>query len=305
MIKIINFHEINDPKWFEETIQLLLSMYSPCKMEDIQRFYKGEKIKENSFFITVDDGCLTDYTIIYPILKKYNLQAAIFVSPYILKSETNFWFQEMEGYNENYVRQIISKKFNISIEFMKDFYLYSMLKNMKISDILDIISIYKTENQISSRPRRNMNISELKELNNSGHFLIGAHTLNHPILANESDDIAYNEINQSINELSDILNQPIKLFAYPNGVFKTDYGKREINLLENTSIDYAFSFTYKKLNRKDLLYNIPRFGLSHGSTSKLKKKLIVGEYWENLKNLLFNNETKHRKQIKQQIDFLK
>ena len=217
MAKIINFHEITHPEWFEDTIKLLLSMYSPCKMEDIQNFYQGGKIDPHSFFITVDDGCLTDYTIIYPVLKKYNLQAAIFVSPYIAKTGNNFWFQEIQGYDKEKLQEIIADKFNLKKELIQDFYPSAMLKNMQMDDILEIIDIYQKKHREPKKNRKNMNVSELLELSNSRHFIIGAHTQTHPILANETDENSKKQIMDSITELSDILNQPVELFAYPNG----------------------------------------------------------------------------------------
>lgn len=302
MAKIINFHEIKNPKWFEETLTILKKIYPKGTLQDVENFYKGDR--KNFFHITVDDGDLSNYHTIYPCIKKLDLTASIFVSPYITKTGKNFWFQEIEGYNQDYLREIIAQKFNLNKKDLQKFFVSSMLKNMRIDDIEEIINIYKTKHNPAPKPRKNMNISELKELHHSGLFDIGAHTMRHPILANETDADVKKQIEDSISELSDILNTEIRHFAYPNGDSSIDFGNRETNILKNTSIKYAYTFDYRKLRSTDDLYLIPRFGLNRGTSSYIKNRMIMGEFWEKIKTTLFNTETKHRNEIKKHFDFL-
>lgn len=260
MAKIINFHEIRDPKWFEETLITLKKMYPVGTLQDVENFYNGEQ--KNFFHITVDDGDLSNYHTIYPCLKKLGLTATIFVSPYIAKTGKNFWFQEIEGYNDDFLRQIIADKFSIDKKLLEQFYVGSILKNMRLNDIEEIISIYQKKHNVEPKPRRNMNVSEL----------------------------------------SDILNTEITHFAYPNGDSRIDFGQREIEILKNTSIKYAYSFDFKKLRMSDDRYSIPRFG----NPSYIKRKMMYSEVWENIKRYLgLHSETKHRNDIKKQVSFLK
>lgn len=304
MAKIINFHEIRDPKWFEETLITLKNMYPVGTLQDVENFYSGEQ--KNFFHITIDDGDLSNYHTIYPCLKKLGLTATIFVSPHIAKTGKNFWFQEIEGYNDDFLRQIIADKFNLDKKILEHFYVGSMLKNMRLEDIEEIIQIYQKKHNVEPKPRRNMNVSELQELQHSGVFNIGAHTMTHPILANETSSDAQWQIENSVSELSDILNTEITHFAYPNGDSRIDFGQREIEILKNTSIKYAYSFDFKKLRMSDDRYSIPRFGLYHGNPSYIKRKMMYSEVWENIKRYMgLHSETKHRNDIKKQVDFLK
>lgn len=302
MAKIINFHEIKDPKWFEQTLVVLANMYPKGTIQDVENFYNGDT--KNFFHITVDDGDLSNYHTIYPCIKKLGLTASIFVSPFSAKTGKNFWFQEIEGYKDEYLREIIAQKFNLNKNDLQKFYVSSMLKNMRIEDIEEIISTYKAKHNPSPKPRKNMNVAELKELHRTGLFNIGAHTMSHPILANETDSGARWQIENSILELSDILDTEVKHFAYPNGDRSIDFGNREIDILKNTSVEYAYTFDFKKLRASDNLYLIPRFGLNRGNPSYVKRRMLMGELWEQIKTSLFNTETKHRQEIKNFFDFL-
>ena len=95
MIKIINFHELHDSHWFDSVVRLLKAKYNMISAQDMyDYFYKGKRLK-NACLITVDDGHETSYSVIYPILKKYNVPAIFFVSPYAAVNSDNymFWFQ--------------------------------------------------------------------------------------------------------------------------------------------------------------------------------------------------------------------
>lgn len=65
--------------------------------------------------------------------------------------------------------------------------------------------------------RRTMTTDELKSLRADGHT-IGAHTHTHPVLSRLSLDKAKLEIRKSQEILQDILEEPIRHFAYPYGL---------------------------------------------------------------------------------------
>ncbi|TYR78259.1 polysaccharide deacetylase family protein [Priestia megaterium] len=70
---------------------------------------------------------------------------------------------------------------------------------------------------INSNPRMNfMNYSDIKQLMNKNH-VIGAHTLTHPNLSLLSNQEVIIEIENSIENLSELLDCEIMHFAYPYG----------------------------------------------------------------------------------------
>lgn len=69
------------PELFEKHIQTLLNQgYNPVSLSDYYAFVIGNKtLPDNPIVITFDDGYLSNYEVAFPILKKYNVPAAIFI----------------------------------------------------------------------------------------------------------------------------------------------------------------------------------------------------------------------------------
>ena len=69
------------PELFEKHIETLLNQgYNPVKMSDYYSFMLGSKsLPDNPIIITFDDGYLSNYEIAFPVLKKYNIPATIFI----------------------------------------------------------------------------------------------------------------------------------------------------------------------------------------------------------------------------------
>jgi len=75
-------------------ILLLKSKYSLVDLNFFENLNNYKK-KKGFCHITFDDGDKTFYTVAYPILKKHNVPATLFVSPKIVVKQENFWFQEI------------------------------------------------------------------------------------------------------------------------------------------------------------------------------------------------------------------
>ena len=298
MPKIINFHDIYDPQWFRDTIEVILESYEIVPFSTIKDFYNGKKINPKAVHLTIDDGHISTYTIIYPILKELGLTASIFVSPKIIKNQTNFWYAECGDYETEQLKECIAEVLEISKEKLANFYPISVMKTLSLATNWEIIKTYQNKFNIPTKSCQYITVEQLLELEHSGIFTIGAHTMNHPILANESNIISEKEIKDSITELSELLCRNVESFAYPNGSKGLDFGKREIDILKQCNINYAFSFEFKNLNLSDNLLTVPRYGLYHGDKNFIRKKLKFGAIWEPFKKVVFNNEDKHRKLIK-------
>ena len=105
---IIIFHAIKDPIWFEGVILLLKANY---RLLDLGFFENSNNYREKKGFchVTFDDGDKTFHNVVYPILKKHDVPATIFVSPKIAIKQENFWFQEVENYDKDAMARILSR----------------------------------------------------------------------------------------------------------------------------------------------------------------------------------------------------
>lgn len=76
-----NFNYINTPESFEENIKVLLeNEYTFISIKELNDIINGKMdLPKKPILINMDDGYYSNYEYIYPILKKYNVKAAIFV----------------------------------------------------------------------------------------------------------------------------------------------------------------------------------------------------------------------------------
>lgn len=72
---------ITTPQRFETDIQYLLAEgYTFISLTDLYAFHQGNRaLPKKTVILTFDDGYESNYTLIYPILKKYEIPATIFV----------------------------------------------------------------------------------------------------------------------------------------------------------------------------------------------------------------------------------
>jgi peptidoglycan/xylan/chitin deacetylase (PgdA/CDA1 family) len=270
---ILNFHAIKDPKWFEHILKIIQYLYHPVSYEDIENYYRNGKTLKHACHITFDDGHISFYETVFPLLKQYNIPASIFVSPKVITERTNFWFQEISDYDFNVLNKLVNKRLGITDD---DSPVKAKLKSLQIKEIWEIIYAYQEQTQTPPKSCMNMNIQQIKEVHQSGLVHIGAHTLTHPILKNENDDSVQYEIGNSISELSKLLDMPIHSFAYPNGKPGFDFGEREMNILKQHDIRLAFTTEERTLRINDNLMSVPRSGFEGGSTPYIYVKLMSG-----------------------------
>jgi peptidoglycan/xylan/chitin deacetylase (PgdA/CDA1 family) len=280
---VINFHAVHDAEWMERVLCLLTRTYTIVSLGELEQFYYQGRILKNSCHLTFDDGDLTFFECVYPLLKKHGIPASIYVSPLQARNNGNFWFQEIRGYDPLILCQLTKRVIYATSLDLNSSNVYAYMKNLSLHQIWDIIEEYKKETQTQAKPRQNMNLEELMDIYSNGLVEIGAHTQNHPILANEKDSVSEYEIQSSIKELGDMFGKEIKYFAYPNGIPGLDFGSREIELLKQAGVRMAFSTHVKHFSLKDNVFSIPRNGLSRGGNTFMLMKLIFGGGWEVIK----------------------
>lgn len=223
---------------FEQKLRKLMCKYKMVSYSDMKRYLDGEYVLQNSCHLTCDDGWLSTYHNVMPIIKKYNVPISVFVSPDRCRNGKNYWFNALDILDKEHIKTQIFNRGLFKKEAM--FYPVEMLlKALKIEQIEEILTECAKNDGVSLEGRNIINIHELRDMDSSGLVNFGAHTINHPILANETDEVCLSEIRNSVIELEDILQKKVTSFAYPNGVKVLDFGSREMSILEECGITDA------------------------------------------------------------------
>lgn len=302
MNRTLNFHQVRNSRWFDNVICWLKSRYSFTSGEILEE-KSGNSGLGNTCQLTFDDGDISFYNIILPVLRKHKIPAILFVSPKICRDRSNYWFQEINAFDRYSLRNVISSITGIPISSLLKVSAESVLKSMPVHRITEVIKESRRRLPYSFVPSQNINILQLKEIDNSGLVTVGAHTMNHPILKNESDDHSNYEISRSVSLLSEILDHQIRYFAYPNGIPDMDFTDREKKYLAGIGTILCFKNEANSGGAYDHL-NLPRIAISDSESIRLiGLKMRIGGIWDTLKKMNPEGEYSERKKLSQMIQF--
>ncbi len=136
-IPIFVFHTIS-PNIFEEQLKYILkNNYNTLSINEYYNIIIGKsRFKENSILLTCDDGRLSFWQYAFPLLKKYNLKATLFIIPGITEESKN-----LRKNLENVWKKEISNSSLLQInQDDRLFCNWKELKNMYDSNLIDIES---------------------------------------------------------------------------------------------------------------------------------------------------------------------
>ena len=231
-LKIIAYHRVH-PLYFEEQMNYLNKNYKVISLrEAITKINNKEEIK-NTVVITFDDGYVNNYLYAYPILKKLNLPATIYVtSEFIDKHKFTWWDKSIH--------------YSLGMEYNNE------LKKMKIEDMNYIIDQKIKKLNINRRevPLKYhfMNWKQLRKIQDV--FEIGGHTIKHQILTNLTLEEAEKEIKQSKKLIENKIRRKIITFAYPNG----NYNENIQSIVKKSGYINAVSYNAGNIKDKFALY---------------------------------------------------
>lgn len=246
---VVTYHKIHDRFNFEKQIHFFVRNFNVLSLDAFIEIGKGDNgFAKNDVLITFDDGDYTVYENAFPILKKYNCPAVLFVITSVIGTNEPFWWDEIAELDKgnNKVKQV---------------------KKVSNQERLDYLKVLRTK----SKPihYRQLTVDELKEME-SHKIAICNHTHNHPLLDQCNDDEVRKEF--ELSKLFLISNgfKHYNVFAYPNGNFNS----RVEAIMVESDISCAFLFDHQ-LNKKQINpHQISRLSVND-KTPLWKLRLIV------------------------------
>jgi peptidoglycan/xylan/chitin deacetylase (PgdA/CDA1 family) len=237
------------PPEFDREMKYLRRNYNIISADELSTALSDlNSLPPNTAVVTIDDGYKDVYVNAYPILKKYNIPATVFLATGHIGTGKLFWWDkvgyiiwktgldtldlgELGIYHLNstgtrlQVAKIIEKKLKLMPDEQKNESINTLVKLSRV----DIPSNFGSE--------LIMSWDEIKEMNRNG-IKFGAHTVNHPILARLPLEAARKEIIDSKKHIENELGQEIVTFCYPNGE-PNDLNDDIEKILENSGFKCA------------------------------------------------------------------
>tara|TARA_B100000686_G_C16691219_1_gene917699 strand:+ start:182 stop:1186 length:1005 start_codon:yes stop_codon:yes gene_type:complete len=251
---------------FEQQIKFLKENYKIIEPKDLLEIKKFEK-KDKLIVITFDDGYLDNLINALPILKKYQVKATIFVTTGFINDKNIPWWIELWNVlnsTQNFSLKSLDKDLS-SINANKK-KIYDLLSKkffyLKTSSQSELMKEIKKENNYIEKKNKNrifLNEEEIKLLSEIPLISLGAHTHMHENLNILNYNESEKEIKNSKNELENIINKSVDIFAYPYGRINT-FGDKEIEILKESKFKLAFTTKFENYKNQSN-YLIPRMSL--------------------------------------------
>jgi peptidoglycan/xylan/chitin deacetylase (PgdA/CDA1 family) len=251
---------------FDGIVDVLARTFAVLPLDEAVTRLEANALPRGALAVTFDDGYRDNLDVAAPILAAHGVPATVFVSTGFLEGGWMFNDRVIEACK---VTRCTSAPFpslraeplDLSTVDARVAAAHAIHDNAKYLEFdARLAAVADFEDRLGVRPGHGPMLDEdgIRRLRASG-VSIGAHTVDHPILANLDDSAARAQIHRSRERLSDILREPVTQFAYPNGQPGRDYGQAHVAMVKEAGFRCAVSTAPCTARPGMDRYELPRF----------------------------------------------
>ncbi|TWI63020.1 polysaccharide deacetylase [Pseudoduganella lurida] len=254
-----------DAAAFSAQLGMLKACCTVLPLPEAVRCMKAGTLPPRAAAITFDDGYADNATVALPILRRHGLHATFFVATGFLdggrmwndsvyevvrRAPHDVLDASMLGLGTHPLHTLADRRRAIPALIGQLKYLPLAERHDKVARLVALAGVPLPDDLM-------MTTAQVQGLHAAG-MAIGAHTINHPILARLSDAAARDEIAHGKLALEDLVGAPVTLLAYPNGRPGEDYDARHVAMARELRFEGAVSTSWGSRRRPDL-FQLPRF----------------------------------------------
>jgi peptidoglycan/xylan/chitin deacetylase (PgdA/CDA1 family) len=233
--------------------------------EAIERLYAGT-IPARALAITFDDGYADNEQHAAPILANLGLSATFFIATGFIGSGCMWNDQVIEAIRRMRAPELDLRPHGLPVHALNT----DAQRRQAVGVVLTAIKHLEPDRRQSIAdaigalagferpPALMMSGDQVRALRARG-MDIGAHTVTHPILTRLGADAARDEMARSKRDLEQLLGEPVRLFAYPNGVPGQDYGPEHATMARECGFAAAVSTAWGAASTTSDRFQLPRF----------------------------------------------
>ena len=262
-----------DAARFDELLGWVKSWFHVLPLDEAARRLQEGSLPARAAALSFDDGYADNHDVALPLLQKHGLPCSFFVATGFLDGG-RMW-------NDTLIEAVrLSDKAVLDLRGLQDGrgedlgqhalggtagrraalgQLIERVKYLPPEPRVACVNAIAARAEVSPPDDLMMSSQQVRALRRAG-MQIGAHTVNHPILAKLDAQQAADEMGRSRDVLQALLGEKVGLFAYPNGRPGTDY-LPEVHpaLARELGFDAAVSTRWAAARRTDDVFQIPRF----------------------------------------------
>jgi peptidoglycan/xylan/chitin deacetylase (PgdA/CDA1 family) len=255
-----------DSAEFDHDLRRIGAMFNVIALRDAVRHSAAGTLPPRAACITFDDGYADNAEVALPVLQRHKLPATFFVATGFLNGGRMWNDSVIEMVRRAPDGALDFSTFGLGIHPVTTVAqrqaaikaLIGQLKYLPMGERLDMVNRLVDAVGIALPTNLMMTSSQVRQLHQSG-MSIGAHTVNHPILASIDLTTARAEISQGKHALEEMIGAPVPLFAYPNGKPDADYRAEHVALVKDLGFEGAVSTAWGACKGAPDVFQLPRF----------------------------------------------
>jgi peptidoglycan/xylan/chitin deacetylase (PgdA/CDA1 family) len=235
------------PEHFEEHLAVL-EKFRPGRLRQLT-----DSMLPRSVAVTFDDGYADNLHCAARLLQKHDIPATFFLTSGYLGGHEEFWWDELE-------RRLASTAPGADHAWLPVYYkLYDVLQPLADTERRRILGeIGPAESFGCAREsHRVLTMDELSELAGMALFEIGAHTVTHPRLAEQTPQEQLAEMRESKRFLESAVGRNIDSFSYPFGG-RGHYSAESVEMAREAGFSEACTTTPGVVDRNSDRFELPR-----------------------------------------------
>jgi len=251
---------------FEHRMRWINANFDVLALGEAVHALREDHLPRRALSITFDDGYADNYRVVLPILRRLGMRATFFVATGFLDGGCMFNDVVVEavrgaGVTELDLADLQLGRHALDSAEQRVCAIERILAHLRYFEpVRRRRAAFEIARRAGTRAPTDLMMSseDVRALHAAG-MEVGAHTVNHPILAEIPLAQARHEMEASRVRLEQITGAPVRLFAYPNGSPGRDYHAEHAALARELGFDAAVSAAWGAARAGDDLYQIPRF----------------------------------------------
>ncbi len=282
------------PEHFAAHLEIMRQYGRPMLLSQLAHAVGNGHLPDRALVVTFDDGYADNLYHAKPLLRRFDIPATVFVVAAQLESRLEFWWDELDrlllqpgmlpvslqleiggkahewqlGQASEYGTADYFRDAAWHIECPQDptprhalfRELFSHVLGLTEDDRAGLFEQLRSWAGVepAGRPtHRVLTAAELHSLAEDGLIDVGAHTMNHPLLAGLPAPQQAREVRDSKACLESVLQRPVSSFAYPNG----SYTRETVSIVKGAGFDAACTSEADVIWQAVDPFQLPRLGV--------------------------------------------
>jgi peptidoglycan/xylan/chitin deacetylase (PgdA/CDA1 family) len=263
-------------EYFKQQVGFLKKYYNVISLnEALEILRSGSRFKNNTIVMTIDDGYKSVFSLAFPVLKEFGVQATVFCTTNFIRDRAFLWGDRLE-YAIN-----TTKEKRMSLRFGDEDIAMSLSGTREKAEALALVKAQLKKGDPAGIPGTvnaiehdlqacldsyaafpslylPLETSHIKEMEKSELVSFGAHTASHAILSRCTIEQMEKELKESKSFLGSALRAQVNLFCYPNGQ-KGDFNDLTAGMVKKTGFICAVTTIDGMNNPKTNSYELRRY----------------------------------------------